>query len=220
MAISLQLNASGSEPRQTMGLRANLRAFTLIEMLIVLLVFGLTTTLLFQMLSQTVRMQRTAGIEIADSQQGAMQSDWLRQLINGLQPDYQNGKNVFKGTGRLVAGLSNNPLTVDYGAPIPFTLELAYDRDNDLTRLFYGGTADGAVLMYWPHDIGRFVYVDAAGDIHDSWPPPLNLWPQLPQAVRLEFEQDSIPHVIVATPDGPLEPPPRVRDPFSGTVMP
>jgi prepilin-type N-terminal cleavage/methylation domain-containing protein len=203
-----------------MRLRSKSCAFTLIEMLIVLLIVGLSTTLLFQMLSQTIRMQRTAGIEIADAQQGVMQSDWLRQLINGLQPDYADGKNLFKGTARLLSGLSNNPLTVDYGAPIPFVLELAYDRDNDLTRLFYGGAADGAVLMYWPHDIGRFVYVDADGNTHDSWPPPLNLWPQLPQAIRLEFEQDSIPHAILATPDGPLEPSPRVRDAFAGAVTP
>jgi prepilin-type N-terminal cleavage/methylation domain-containing protein len=200
--------------------RKSSRAFTLIEMMVVLLIVGMTSTLLFQMLSQTIRMQRNAGLEIADAQQGTMESDWLRQVINGLQPDYQDGKNVFKGTARLVSGLSNNPLTVEYGAPMPFTLELAYDADHDLTRLFYGTAKDGTVLMYWPHDIGRFVYLDADGGTHDTWPPALGLWPQLPQALQLEFEQETGKRVLVATPDGPTEPAPRVRDLVSGTVMP
>src|ERR1700691_6213519 len=88
--------------------------FTLIEMLVVLLIVGMTTTLLFQMLSQTIRMQRYAGIQIADTRQGAMEADWFRQLVNGLQPDYVGAKDVFKGTSRKLAGLSNNPLTADY----------------------------------------------------------------------------------------------------------
>jgi general secretion pathway protein J len=200
--------------------RKSSRAFTLIEMMVVLLIVGMTSTLLFQMLSQTIRMQRNAGLEIADAQQGTMESDWLRQVINGLQPDYQDGKNVFKGTARLVSGLSNNPLTVEYGAPMPFTLELAYDADHDLTRLFYGTAKNGTVLMYWPHDIGRFVYLDADGGTHDTWPPALGLWPQLPQALQLEFEQETGKRVLVATPDGPAEPAPRVRDIVPGTVMP
>jgi len=199
-----------------------LQGFTLIEMLVVLIIVGMTTTLLFQMLSQTFRMQRYAGIEITDVEAGTMQSDWLRQVINGLQPDYPDGGSVFAGTARSLSGLSNNPLTVDYGAPAAIALELAYDRDHDLTRLFYGHAKDGTVLMYWPHDVGRFVYVDANGDTHDTWPPPLGQWPQLPQAIRLEFEQDegpnSGPQVVVATPDGPSEPAPRVRD-FVNKVM-
>jgi prepilin-type N-terminal cleavage/methylation domain-containing protein len=200
--------------------RARSRAFTLIEMLVVLIIVGMTATLLFQMLSQTIRMQRNAGIQIADAQQGTMEADWLRQLVNGLQPDYQDGKSVFKGSARLMSGQSNNPLTVDYGAPMPFTLELAYDNERDLTRLYYGRSTEHTVLMYWPHDVGRLLYIDASGDSHETWPPALGQWPQLPQAVRLEFETETGPRVIVATPDGPTEPAPRVRDVSGQAVMP
>jgi prepilin-type N-terminal cleavage/methylation domain-containing protein len=191
-------------------------AFTLIEMLVVLLIVGMTTTLLFQMLSQTFRMQRYAGIQITDSRQGAMEADWFRQVVNGLQPDYTGAKDVFKGGARKLSGLSNNPLTATYGAPVAVALELAYDRENDLTRLYYGHETDGTLLMAWPHDVGRFMYVDATGDIHDAWPPPMGLWPQLPQAIRLEFTQELGPQVIVAVPRGPIEPAPRVGTDFSG----
>jgi prepilin-type N-terminal cleavage/methylation domain-containing protein len=188
------------------------RGFTLVEMLVVLIIVGMTTTLLFQMLSQTVRMQRVAGIQIADTRQGAMEADWLRQVVNGLQPDYIDGKNIFKGTARKITGLSDNPLTADYGAPEVINLELVFDPDSGFTRLFYGKPADGTVLMAWKNDTGRFVFADANGDTHDTWPPPLNKWPQLPGSIRLEFEQDDVPRVIVATPKGPPEPMPRVRD--------
>ena len=186
--------------------------FTLLEMLVVLIIVGMTTTLLFQMLSQTFRLQRVAGFQIASAQQGAMQADWLRQVVGGLQPDYQDGKDLFKGTRRKITALSNNPLTVDYGAPVPVVLELAYDADSDITRLTYGSAAEGTPLMSWTRDVGRFLYVDAKGDTHDTWPPPLGIWPQLPQAIRLEYEQDREPRVIFATPRGPYEPVPRVRD--------
>jgi type II secretory pathway pseudopilin PulG len=188
---------------------------TLIEMLVVLLIVGMTTTLLFQMLSQTFRMQRYAGIQITDSRQGAMEADWFRQVVNGLQPDYTGAKDVFKGGARKLSGLSNNPLTTNYGAPVAVALELAYDRDNDLTRLYYGHEKDGTLLIFWPHDVGRFLYVDATGEIHDAWPPPTGLWPQLPQAIRLEFTQEQGPQVIVAAPRGPIEPAPRVGTDFS-----
>ena len=52
-----------------------------------------------------------------------------------------------------------------------------------------------------------------------TWPPALGQWPQLPQAVRLEFETETGPRVIVATPDGPTEPAPRVRDVSGQAVM-
>lgn len=191
------------------------RAFTLIEMLVVLLIVGMTTTLLFQMLSQTMRMQRYAGIEIADTRQGAMEADWFRQLINGLQPDYTGAKDVFNGTSRKLTGLSNNPLTVEYGAPVQFALELVFDSEHDLTRLIYGGADDGTVLMSWPHDVGRFLFIDATGETHDTWPPPSGLWPQLPQAIRLEFEQEEVSRVIVAAPRGPIEPDPRAGSAFA-----
>jgi prepilin-type N-terminal cleavage/methylation domain-containing protein len=193
--------------------------FTLIEMLVVLLIVGMTTTLLFQMLSQTFRMQRYAGIQITDARQGTMEADWFRQLVNGLQPDYAGAKNVFSGAARKLTGLSNNPLTTDYGAPVPITLVLAYDADNDLTRLFYGPETDGTPVMAWHHDIGRLVYVDAAGDNHDTWPPAMGLWPQLPQAIRLEFEEEQGPRVIVGAPRGPIEPAPRVGD-VAGSALP
>jgi prepilin-type N-terminal cleavage/methylation domain-containing protein len=189
---------------------------TLIEMLVVLLIVGITTTMLFQMLSQTFRTQRYAGIQITDSRQGAMEADWFRQVVNGLQPDYTGAKDVFKGDARMLSGLSNNPLTTNYGAPVAVALELAYDRDHDLTRLYYGHESDGTLLMAWPHDIGRFMYIDATGETHDAWPPPLGLWPQLPQAIRLEFTQEQGPQVIVAAPRGPIEPAPRVGTDFSG----
>jgi prepilin-type N-terminal cleavage/methylation domain-containing protein len=188
------------------------RGFTLVEMLVVLIIVGMTTTLLFQMLSQTFRMQHVAGIQIADTRQGAMEADWLRQVVNGLQPDYIDGKNIFKGTARKITGLSDNPLTADYGAPEVIALELVFDPDSGFTRLFYGKPEDGTVLMAWKNDTGRFVFADANGDTHDAWPPPLNKWPQLPASIRLEFEQEGTPKVIVATPKGPPEPMPRVRD--------
>src|SRR5579863_9963924 len=84
LAGNYRSSASATDAMNPHAIRRQ-AAFTLIEMLVVLLIVGMTTTLLFQMLSQTFRMQRYAGIQIADSRQGAMEADWFRQVINGLQ---------------------------------------------------------------------------------------------------------------------------------------
>ena len=187
-------------------------AFTLVEMLVVLIIVGLVSGILLQAVEQVFRLQRRFGVEVAVSQQGAMLSDWFRQTIEGLFPDYPDGKHKFSGTERRLSGLTTNSLTTEYGVPTVITWELAFDPDSGRTRLLNGTGKDAAPLMSWQGNQGRFVYLDAKGEAHDSWPPRLGDWPQLPAAIRLEGLREGEPLILVAVPMGPKNTLPRLKD--------
>ena len=196
---------------------ARQKAFTLVEVLVVLLIVSLVSGILFQALEQVFRLQLRFGDELSYTQQDAMSEDWFRQGIEGLLPDYPNGANIFKGTERKLSGLSTNTLSVDYGAPLPLILEISADPESGAMRLLNGEGKDAAPILTWPGTTGRFRYVDQKGEAHESWPPPLGLWPQIPSAIWLEADLGGKPSILVAVPMGPVSPMPRASD-FFGTT--
>jgi len=194
---------------------ARQRAFTLVEVLVVLVIVSLVSGILIQALGQVFRLQHRFGVELTDFHQDAMAVDWFRQGIAGLQPDYQNGGYRFKGAESSLSGLTTNPLSSDYGATFPLRLEISFDPQSGTTRLLHGEGKNAAVILSWPRNSGRFRYLDQKGEVHETWPPPLGLWPQLPTAVRLEAELGGIPSVLVGVPMGPVIPLQRASDVFA-----
>lgn len=188
------------------------RGFTLLEMLVVLVLTGFITTILFEGLSQTFRLQQHFGVEMFNTQQGAMRSDWFRQSINGLMPDHEDGRNKFKGDERRMSGLTTAPLTPESVGLAPLTWQLRFDPESGETRLHYGAENDAPAILAWPGNSGRFVYLDNKGEAHDTWPPFLGNWPQLPNAIYLEAKRSDEPYTLVAVPKGLDNPLPRQKD--------
>jgi general secretion pathway protein J len=193
------------------------RGFTLLEMLVVLIIVGFITSILFQALEQIYKLQSRFGVQLAESQQGSMYTDWFRQVVQGLQTDYANGKEMFKGSETEFAGVTTSPLSVEYGTPTAITLSLQYNNVEEVTELLYG-TKGAAIdnrmkLSSWSgRKAIRFIYVDAKGDRHDTWPPPFGIWPQLPNLILLQYQRDSEPQFIAAVPRGSLEEKPPIHD--------
>ena len=177
----------------------------------VLMLATLASGILFQALGQTFRLQHRFGVELFESQQGYMAMDWFRRSVEGLLPDYPDGKDKFTGTAKRFSGLTTNSLSGDYGVPSGFSWELVFDPTSGSTRLVYNDGKQAVPILSSPGNVGRFVYVDARGGTHETWPPPLGQWPQLPQALRLEGWHERQP-VLTMVPMGPAEPPPRIRD--------
>lgn len=191
------------------------RGFTLVEILVVLILTGLIVGILFQALSQVFRLQGQVGGEMQAMREDAMRSDWFRQLVQGLQPDYEDGKDKFQAGHRRMAGLTINPLSAGQGALTPFMLELQFDNRRGETLLRYGKGEDAPVLLAWPGDQGRFVFMDADGGEHEDWPPPMaKKNAQLPAAVRLEARRDGQPWALLAVPTGSDMPRRRPLDVF------
>jgi prepilin-type N-terminal cleavage/methylation domain-containing protein len=178
------------------------QGFTLLEMLVVLLLTGMVSGLLFQGLQQVFRLETHFGRELFNTQEGAMYGEWFRQSVNGLIPDRNDGKYKFKGSEREFSGMTISPLNTAAEAMLPFSWRLGFDRKSGQTQLRYGMQDDAPVVMEWPGNSGRFVYVDGKEESHDAWPPPFGKWPQLPRAVYLETRNPQEPRIIVAAPRG------------------
>jgi type II secretory pathway pseudopilin PulG len=181
-------------------------------MLVVLLIVGMASGLLFEGAVQLMGMQARLERQLTRLRGEALRADWLRQLVQGLQPDYADGKHIFNGSPSGFSGLSTNPLSAGYGALQPFAVTLTRDVTRNNTLLRYGSGTSASVLLSWPGDQGRLRYLDDRGEAHEDWPPPLGLWPQLPRAITLEGERDGAPWLIAAAPFGPAWPIPRPRD--------
>jgi len=192
--------------------RSSQRGFTLVEMLVVLLIVGMVGGLLFEGAAQVMGMQARLERQLTRLRGEALHADWLRQAVQGLQPDYADGKQIFKGSPRGFSGLTTNPLSAGYGALQPFVVTLRHDAAHNSMLLGYGSGSSASVLLSWPGDQGRLRYLDARGEAHEDWPPPLGLWPQLPRAITLEGQRDGAPWLIAAAHFGPTWPIPRPRE--------
>ena len=190
----------------------NQSGFTLLEMLVVLILTGLITGILLQGLHQVFRLQTHFGIELFNTQQGSMLTDWFRQTVNGLMPEHSDGKNKFQGEQRRMSGTTISPLNAPNGNLLPFTWRISFDAKRGETLLLHGTEKNAPVIMAWRGDAGRFTYFDEAGESHDTWPPFLGQWPQLPSAIRLEIGGEGEEKFVIAAPKGPDSMPLRLKD--------
>lgn len=207
------------------------RGFTLVEMLVVLIITSLAAALLMQASTHVLGLQQRLNAQLERLRGPALSADWLRQVVQGLQPDYHDGVARFSGTARGFSGLTTNPLSGAYGGLEPFAVVLQHDAATDTTTLRYApGAGPGAVaarmadalpeggptvaLLRWPGNAQRLRYWDERGGPHEDWPPPLGQWRPLPSAITLEGDADGAgaPWLVVATHQGPLWPQLRPRD--------
>lgn len=202
-------------PRHFYSIPANASkqgGFTLIEVLVVLIITGMVSGVLFQALERAYRLQERFGVELFSVQQGQMAADWYRQTIQGLHPDYPDGKSVFRGSDREFSGLSSNPLGSEYGAPTPIIWRIRGNRQNGTTELVYLEGERETNILSWSGHEARFVYLDEKQAPHDSWPPPLGLSTQLPKQIQLVAQDAGDPVNIIAATMGPATPWPRLLD--------
>lgn len=184
--------------------------FTLLEILVVMVLVGLITGVLFQALGQVLRVQRGVGEEIYLRQQGAMLMGWFRQSVNALMPEYEDGKHRFRGSAREFSGLTLAPLDAPQGNLVPFGWRLRFDPASGQSHLEYVSGERPAIVLSWRGNSGAFAYLDDTGKRHEQWPPFLGQWPQLPAAI--EFSGPTDAPVTVAARRGPVAPWFRLKD--------
>lgn len=187
--------------------------FTLIEILVVMIIVAMVSGILFEALVRAYRLQERFGTELFSVQQGQMATDWFRQTIQGLQPDYADGSHVFRGGEHEFSGLSNNPVSDEYGAPTPITWRIR--NQNETAELLYVRKDHETPILSWRGQ-ARFVYFDDKQRSNDNWPPQ-GVSRQLPNQIQLVISDSVNPVDIVATPLGSLETPSRMQDVFGIT---
>lgn len=192
--------------------KSNQTGFTLIEVLVVLIIVGMVSGVLFQALERAYRLQERFGMELFNVQQGQMAADWYRQTVQGLHPDYPDGRSIFQGNTREFSGLTSNPLGDEYGAPTPITWKIRNNRQNGTMELVYLEGKQETIILAWHSNEARFFYFDEKQTPHDSWPPPLGRSTQLPKQIQLVAQDAGDPVNIIAATMGPAIPLPRPLD--------
>lgn len=195
--------------------RSICKGFTLIEVLVVLIIVGLVSGVLFQALDRAYGLQKRFGSELFRNQHGRMATDWYRQSVQGVLPDYRDGANVFKGTDKVFSGLSSTPLASEPGAPVPVHWELTADDALGGFNLRYTEAGSTSNILHLQVREARFSYLDDTLTPHDQWPPALGLHPQIPRQIFIQGTDPLAPITLVATPSGPDNPAPRGQDLFN-----
>lgn len=198
------------------------RGFTLIEMLVVMILVSMIVTVLFQGLSQAIRIRRSAGIETAQVAREAMRRVWYRQLINGLVPDDEDGTGIFQGGPTSFKGQSTNAIDFDTGAVLPVTVALEVDAASDTTivRVTTGSVANEqhqTALLSLPGMNFGFAYVDSDASQSSVWPRRvIGKSPQLPAAIWIvdgsgNQSTELLTASILGRRDAPPSPPALLR---------
>jgi general secretion pathway protein J len=172
------------------GRRRFQEGFTLLEMLVVMLIAGMALLLTTQALGQYQRAHTRA---IANERTGREQRNseaWFRESVRGLEAlapkPGEDAAPAFEGDARGFSGTTLSPVLQRQGIPTAQRWRIvATPSGADQVELEEG---DGKVVLSLPMAGSlRLHYVDAKGALHDRWPPALGAWPQLPDAIVLEF---------------------------------
>ena len=190
------------------------RGFTLVEILVVMLIVAMVGGLVFEGAVHLANTQSRLEGQLKALRGDALRAEWLRQIVQCLQPDYADGKQVFKGSSGEFSGLTTCPPSLErYGTPQPFSVSLNHDPAQNRMLLNYTGSArNSGLLLDWLGNEGRLHYYDESGNSHDDWPPPLGSWPQLPKEIILEGNRDGSAWMVAAAPFGPATTRPRLSD--------
>jgi len=183
--------ARGAAGRLGAG-RRRARGLTLLEMLVVLVMIALISTLTLQGLGYVLGQRERFARYLDDAHDGELARTWYRRVTEGLYPQRRAPGEGFQGSAERLAGLTLQPLARGAGIPAAVTLRLE-PRDGGVSlRYAERGAADGWELQRWPGASGAaFAYRDGQGAWHARWPPrrdfadPRERAPQLPAAVRL-----------------------------------
>ena len=183
-------------------MNASRSGFTLVEVLVVMAITALVSTVLLQALSQVYLLQTRFGEQLTQSQSGAMRVDWWRQVVQGLEPDFGDGKRLFSGRSDRMEGLSTQGLGTEPEGPKAFALEMG---NGELRYL--AGEQVTSLLRWTAGDRAEFAYLDGTGQAHSQWPPASarSDAPQLPAAVLLRHSSSVGEVVLLATPRGARE---------------
>lgn len=178
--------------------------FTLMEMLVTLVLVSFATMLMFQTLGSYRIAKQRVSAQSGVIDRAALFDSWFRESIHGL---HATKRLAFEGDARSLSGMTLAPAFSLAGAGIPMRWTLAEGRQGDWRIRYAEDEKQRWELSFAATRRARFAYLDAAGKMHDTWPPALGLQEQLPAAVVLrQTASDGVERVVVAAVRGSRKP--------------
>lgn len=157
------------------------------EMLVVLVLAGLITTLLIQGLNHVLNLRIRFLSQLEGQTSEMLRQHWFGEVSAGLTPDHSSGENVFSGDSRRFRGLTLAPLKGMRGVPTPIIMELSA-KDGEMFLTYKERDSETWDIAQWKDSESKFSYLDANGRWHGQWPPGLGKTKQLPEGILLEAD--------------------------------
>lgn len=135
----------------------NERGFTLLELLIVLSLTALMAGMFLDPIARVFGLKSRLNQFIAKAPEALLPQDWFLKSIKGI---YVTTKKMW-GDEQHIEGETIASMEEDLGVPMPFSWDIAYDRDANLSTLSYtNAKQESWVVMEWSGESGGFSYYD------------------------------------------------------------
>ena len=187
-------------------------AFTLLEVLVVLVLLSLVVTLLASGLSMTFTIRERFADKQSELRVNRLQAHWFREVCSAFTPQHELDAELFAGTPNRISGLSLSPLQSDPG--VPTMVDLAIEqRGEDCVVFYQQAGVEQIEIAFWPSAECRFRFVDKLTNKKQQWPPAsFSESEQLPRAIILEIEQSAGLQVWITAISGRTQPRSWVTD--------
>ncbi len=168
-------------------------AFTLIEMIVVLILVSLISLLVVDGFSQVLLIKTRYLGAMERYHTEALGQFWFRGLVTGLTPDVANGDYVFKGDANGFSGISLCSLHMSAGVPGAFALTITTEQNGIALRYHNAKARLDWAMGFWRSSDAHFSYLDADMIWRKDWPPVIGEEQQLPEAIMLEIDDPVSP---------------------------
>ncbi len=168
--------------RSNIKLSRTQKAFTLVEMLVVMVIVGLLITVIMQgfgysmgMYQRVVRVQKNAYSEV-------LAYNWLRSTL-GSQVAARPKDRGLEGSVNSLSTYTYEPLIEQAGLKTRIEWQLV--QSGDAVSLEYREGEATFAIYRWPESTGQFEYLDEKGQWRNHWPAEKTDFPVLPESVRV-----------------------------------
>ena len=172
------------------------RAFTLIEMLVVMVIIGLLVTVIMQGFGYSLGMyQRVVKLQ-NDVYTDVLAYNWLRSTLGASVAARPKNKGL-EGNAVEVVTETYQPLVAVQGLKTRVVWTLVQDPES--LRLEYREGSAIFTVYSWPQASGRWEYMDDKKSWHSKWPLAETELPSLPNAIRLQVfkQQEEFNYVVI-----------------------
>lgn len=175
------------------------RAFTLLEMLVVLIIVGMLSLVLMQVFSQGLMIRARMSERIQGMHTLQVREQWFRRLVFGLYRFQAEDPRILKGDSNGFSGVSLMGIDSVPGAMVPIKLKVE-SSGNEGSVLYQAREQPFWPLLSWRNGEAKFSYLDKEGLWHDRWPHTVrDMTEQLPQGIMLQGVRDGVQFVWFAT---------------------
>lgn len=158
------------------------RAFTLIEMLVVLIIVAMVATVIMQGFGYALGVYQRVVKTQNNAYQQAFFYRWFSESLQ-VQIAKRPGDRALKGTSSALSTHSFRPLLGGQGVKtlVQWELQLAPDG----VALIYLESGKSFTVYQWPNATAKFEYLNDLGTWVDKWPVDKSEAEPLPKALRI-----------------------------------